>query len=330
MATLFPGQSLLPGQTLQSDYGVYTLTMQPDGNVVLRDNASTPLWRTGTGGGQFDPRDFIMQTDGNLVLYDTSGQPHWASQTSGNPGAFLNVQDDGNLVVYRAGSTSQTANNSLWAAGTSVPPPLYLQATVDSGAMLNVGDANLSNLSYNMLFNPNAGPTGMDGVSYTEQGSWSQIGPGGCTNPVTVNATIDASWGHGPGWNWQCLRDAFAAALGTAMTAASNTTKYQNYSYTEVPFEDPFGAGGVTCLDPQPLDSGYYIPPGFRITAYSNADGTQAGQVTVTYSTGNQSGGSICDAIGGIVSSGLPLILDDAPAAVVATIMAVGCALLGG
>ena len=83
MATLFPGQSLLPGQTLQSDYGVYTLTMQPDGNVVLRDSASTPLWRTGTGGGQFDPRDFIMQTDGNLVLYDTSGQPHWASKTAG-------------------------------------------------------------------------------------------------------------------------------------------------------------------------------------------------------------------------------------------------------
>jgi len=49
-----------------------------------------------------EPRDFIMQTDGNLVLYDTSGQPHWASNTQGNPSAFLNVQDDGNLVVYRA------------------------------------------------------------------------------------------------------------------------------------------------------------------------------------------------------------------------------------
>ena len=77
--------------------------------------------------GQFDPREFIMQTDGNLVLYDTSGQPHWASKTQGNPGAFLNVQDDGNLVVYRAGSTTvETANNALWEAGTSVPPPLTL------------------------------------------------------------------------------------------------------------------------------------------------------------------------------------------------------------
>ena len=84
MSTLFPGQSLLPGQSLQSDNRLYTLTMQSDGNVVLsRQRRLTPLWRTGTGGGQFDPRDFIMQTDGNLVLYDTSGQSHWASKTAG-------------------------------------------------------------------------------------------------------------------------------------------------------------------------------------------------------------------------------------------------------
>ena len=164
MATLFPGQSLQPGQTLQSDNGVYTLTMQSDGNVVLRNNASTPLWRTGTGGGQFDPRDFIMQTDGNLVLYDTSGQPRWESKTQGNPGAFLNVQNDGNLVVYRAGATTETGNNSLWNSGTNVPPPLTLQAVVDSGETLNVGDANLSYLSYYMLFDPDASPGGCTGV----------------------------------------------------------------------------------------------------------------------------------------------------------------------
>ena len=330
MATLFPGQSLLPGQTLQSDYGVYTLTMQPDGNVVLRDNASTPLLRTGTGGGQFDPRDFIMQTDGNLVLYDTSGQPHWASKTQGNPGAFLNVQADGNLVVYRAGSTSQTANNSLWSSGTNVPPPLHLAAVVDSGAMLNVGDANLPNLSHNMLYSPDGAPNGnqngIDMLSYTEQGSWSQVGPAACGEfPITVNATITASWapGGGPGWAWQQVRDAFADALGTAMTAASNPTAYQNYSYTEFPTGDT-----VVCLDPQPSTLGHYIPPGFQITAWNK--GVLAGQVTVRYSTGDQSGESVCGAIKDIVSSGLPLILEDAPAAIVATLMAVTCALFSG
>ena len=118
MSTLFPGQSLLPGQSLKSDNMLHTLIMQTDGNAVLYNSQSQPLWSTNTG-GLIEPRDFIMQTDGNLVLYDTSGQPHWASKTEGNPSAFLNVQDDGNLVVYRAGSATQTANNALWAAGSN-------------------------------------------------------------------------------------------------------------------------------------------------------------------------------------------------------------------
>ena len=154
MATLFSGQSLPPGQSLQSDNLWFTLTMQSDGNVVLYNTQSKPLWATHTGPGQFTPSGLIMQTDGNLVLYDTSGQPHWESNTSGNPGAFLNVQDDGNLVVYREGSTTQTANNALWDAG--VPPPLNLTTVVASGDTLNVGDAILNNIAYNLLFTTNA------------------------------------------------------------------------------------------------------------------------------------------------------------------------------
>ena len=49
-------------------------------------------------------------------------------------------------------------------AGTNVPPPLTLDAVFDSGAMLNVGDANLPNLSYNMLFSPDAARTAQLGV----------------------------------------------------------------------------------------------------------------------------------------------------------------------
>ena len=293
MATLFPGQSLLPGQSLQSDNGLYALTMQSDGNVVLRNSQSAPLWRTGTGGGQFDPRDFIMQNDGNLVLYDTSGQPHWASKTQGNPGAFLNMQDDGNLVVYRAGSASQTADNALWNAGTSVPPPLTLHTAVDSGAMLNAGDANLPNLSYNMLFTPGAG-SGAISAPYTEQGiDASQPGPGCGGNTVTVNAHITANWDSGPSWTLSQLQDAFAGALGAVMQAVSNPTAYQNYSYTQA-------FGGIDapdiCVDPQPSTLGHYIPPGIQITAYDNG-GAQIGQVTTTYSTGDQSGENTCDIV---------------------------------
>ena len=119
--TLFPGQSLRPGQSLQSNNKLHTLIMQTDGNVVLYGSQSNPLWATNTD-GLITPRKFIMQTDGNPVLYSVDGQPRWASLTWNNPGAFLNIQDDGNLVVYRAGSQTETADNALWAAGSNDQP----------------------------------------------------------------------------------------------------------------------------------------------------------------------------------------------------------------
>lgn len=49
-----------------------------------------------------------MQTDGNLVVYNTANQWIWQSQTNDYRGAFLQLQDDQNLVIYQ-GSTP------LWA-----------------------------------------------------------------------------------------------------------------------------------------------------------------------------------------------------------------------
>lgn len=175
--------------------------------------------------------------------------------------------------------------------------PLTLAAVVDNGAMLNVGNANLTYLSYDMLFNP-AGNSGGEWVaSYTEQGSWTSVTPDGCGgNPVTVNASIIANWDPdgGPGWTWQELQGGFASALQAAMQAASNPTAYKNYSYTETPYGK---TGRVICADPKFLDWGYYIPAGIQITAYN--DGDVAGQITVTYSTDQSGGdgGDVCNAI---------------------------------
>ncbi|MBV8884893.1 MAG: hypothetical protein JO235_12985 [Chroococcidiopsidaceae cyanobacterium CP_BM_RX_35] len=52
-----------------------------------------------------------MQTDGNLVIYGNS-QAIWASGTAGNPGAFLQVQDDGNVVIY------SSMGQPLWTTST--------------------------------------------------------------------------------------------------------------------------------------------------------------------------------------------------------------------
>jgi hypothetical protein len=60
---------------------------------------------------------------------------HWASNTSGNPGAFFNIQDDGNLVVYRVGSQTETADNALWAAGSNDPENRGSPSHVDVGGV---------------------------------------------------------------------------------------------------------------------------------------------------------------------------------------------------
>jgi hypothetical protein len=54
-----------------------------------------------------------MQGDGNLVIYDTMSRPLWASHTAGHPGAWLIVQSDGNAVIY------DTMSHPLWATGTA-------------------------------------------------------------------------------------------------------------------------------------------------------------------------------------------------------------------
>lgn len=151
------------------------LRMQEDGNVVLYNGAGEPLWSTSTnvpGLSVFDAGQFLLaggqfvqhqnrrlemqadcnlvlykvsnaitgaalwhsdtslagadchvdlQGDGNLVVYDAGGQPKWASGTSGTTGAQLSLQPDGNLVIYNgAGLPLWTTNTAGSFSGASV------------------------------------------------------------------------------------------------------------------------------------------------------------------------------------------------------------------
>lgn len=128
---LLPGQSLkswMEGEGdgfnhLTSATGAFRLTMQSDGNLVLRalDDTNYPfqvnytevVWSSGTGNQFGNSAHCDMQaTDGNLVVYNAFNTPVWASNTQGNKGAFLRPQDDGNLVVYASDG------RVLWASHT--------------------------------------------------------------------------------------------------------------------------------------------------------------------------------------------------------------------
>ena len=87
--------------------GRFGLIMQTDGNLVLYQGpcidtrCGSPIWSSNT---QSCGGCVSMQGDGNFVVYGTAGQVAgdacWGSGTNGHAGAYLQLQNDGDLVMY--------------------------------------------------------------------------------------------------------------------------------------------------------------------------------------------------------------------------------------
>ncbi len=112
--TLTGGQGLEAGQSLTSNNGAYTLTLQDDGNLVLTDGGG-PVWASDSSGHSAGRAE--VQSDGNFVVYDNGGGALWSSNTEGRSDVKLVLQDDRNLVLY-------SGADSVWSSGTQtdVPP----------------------------------------------------------------------------------------------------------------------------------------------------------------------------------------------------------------
>jgi LysM repeat protein len=112
--TLTEGQKLVRGESIASNNGAYTLTLQDDGNLVLASRGQ-PLWATSTSG-----KDVVraeVQRDGNFVLY-TADKPVWHTDTKGKKNVRLVLQDDRNLVLYAADGPAWSSKTE-----TDAPPP---------------------------------------------------------------------------------------------------------------------------------------------------------------------------------------------------------------
>jgi hypothetical protein len=110
MATqLGPGQTLAAGRQLHAPTRPVTLAMQADGDLVLLKSGAERLWASGTAGSGATHAE--MRAGGNLALVGRR-KVVWETKTSGNRGARLVVQDDGNLVVRASDSST------VWESGT--------------------------------------------------------------------------------------------------------------------------------------------------------------------------------------------------------------------
>jgi len=92
--------SLLPlGHRLTSNNGRGVLTMQTDGNLVLRCAVNNEIvWQTETSGVDQGLR---IESDGNLLMLDADRNVQWQSETVGHTEALkFIVQNDMNVVLY--------------------------------------------------------------------------------------------------------------------------------------------------------------------------------------------------------------------------------------
>jgi hypothetical protein len=125
-STIKAEDMLRRGQSLSSANGKYKVSIESDGNVVLRKDGNTALWATATDGKDVDA--FKVQNDGNLVAYMTGARATWASGTGGKSGSstVLLMQDDGNLVLYKSLESIKPGNvalykgqDAIWSSNTS-------------------------------------------------------------------------------------------------------------------------------------------------------------------------------------------------------------------
>jgi nucleoid-associated protein YgaU len=123
--TLTEGQKLVRGESLTSNNGAYTLTLQDDGNLVLASRGQA-IWATSTTGQDVVRAE--VQPDGNFVLY-TADKPVWHSDTKGKKDVRLVLQDDRNLVLY-------AGDGAAWSTKTETdaPPPPAPEAAPEPAA----------------------------------------------------------------------------------------------------------------------------------------------------------------------------------------------------
>ncbi len=103
------GQVLAPGASLVSKDRRFTVTMQTDGNLVLRQG-TTVRWQSGTR----DPsrRAYArLGTDGNLIVVGDGDRLLFSAGVAGRGGVLAVVQSDG---VFRVASS---AGGTIWGSG---------------------------------------------------------------------------------------------------------------------------------------------------------------------------------------------------------------------
>lgn len=174
-----------------------------------------------------------MQSDGNAVVYAPGHLAKWASNTSGYPGSDLEMQGDGNAVVYSSGHLAR------WASGTAGYSSAYLVMQDDGNLVVYSADgvarwASGTNIGCSPVPPPPPPPSPAPklGNGVCDSGEicvWSDYNYKGCINEFIPPAT-DFNFGNGsPKWS-NC-----AGSMNDKISSYKNrNTTYYGIWYTAV------------------------------------------------------------------------------------------------
>lgn len=109
---ILPGQRLARGQAIASTNGRYRFTLQSDGNAVVSASGRA-VWSTKTAARK--GTQLTLQKDGNLVLRTAAGTRVWSTATAGRGVVRLVLKNDGNLVLVTA------KDKVVWSTGVPKP-----------------------------------------------------------------------------------------------------------------------------------------------------------------------------------------------------------------
>lgn len=103
------GWSIANGDAIPSPSGAFTLVMQADGNLVVY-SSGVAQWSSATYGNPGATARLLG--DGRLLIISVAGRVLWQSVPVQASAAWLQMQDDGNVVAYTEASAA-----SWWSRG---------------------------------------------------------------------------------------------------------------------------------------------------------------------------------------------------------------------
>jgi peptidoglycan/xylan/chitin deacetylase (PgdA/CDA1 family) len=183
--SLATGTTLASGESRLSPNGEFTLSMQSDGNLVVRVTDGRVLWSSGTAGHAGATATFTA--NGKLVVAD-GAQTLWSS--TGTGASTLSLGNNGNLVAMQSAATIWQSN-SIWS-------------TMRSGDTLRAGWSLYSSNGLCALTQKSSGalwlhsPNGMtiwtNGLSAANQPSTTLQSSGSLVTTHSVGGTDETAW----------------------------------------------------------------------------------------------------------------------------------------